>query len=422
MALKPLLFIFIFIGTFIGAIFITPFIGLCGYIMSYNLNPIGFWWGKQLPEIFQRYSLLFFLACLGGMIVHWSKLRYRHLLEGQEILLILFILIIWISTLTGVPSHGLGENSLKMTKVCIILLVASHLVTNLKYYNIMVWIYILSGLYSGFEIFNSDSLSFIGGRLQSGVGGSDFSEGNFLAAHYLIVLPWIGIYFLKGKLRHKCFCLFAAVFIVNSLILIESRGAFLAILAGGITALIVTGKKYRNKIVFLLLLGLAGFIYLSDTTFWTRMNTIDTNESTMGRSAGGRIEAWKVAIEMFNDYPYGVGEGNFKILAGLYNPDAEGRDTHNTFFRCLAELGLQGLVVLLFMIYMAFKYLKMIQNSININTQLGQEYSLHILALRISLVMYIVTTCFLSHTYVEEFYWVLMFPLFLKRCYENEFE
>ncbi len=420
LAIKPLIFIAFVITAFFASILINPFIGLCGYLLSYNLNPTGFWWGQQIPDIFQRYSMFFAIACITGMLFHWSKLRYRRFLDTQEILLIAFICIIWMSTFIGISTPELGHNTMKMTKIFIILFLASHIITNIKYYNIVVWVYIAASLYSGFEIFSSSNLSFSDGRLQSGVGGSDFSEGNFLAAHYLMVSPWIGINFIKGDWKIKLFCAISAAFIVNTLILIQSRGSFLGIAVGIMATLVIGGSKYRKKIIFLLLIGIMGFFYLSDKSFWTRMDTIETKEETMDSSASGRVEAWRAAIEMFSDHPFGVGEGNFKTLIGNYNPEAAGRDTHNTFFRCIAELGMFGITIMLFMIYNAFKILSQIKNSLDINSLIGHEYALHILALQISLIMYLVTTLFLSHTYVEEFYWLLMFPLFLKRCYENE--
>lgn len=422
MPLKSLLFIFITIGAVFGSIFINPFIGLCGYILSYNINPTGFWWGKALPEIFQRYSLIFSVACFAGMIIHWYKLKFRYFFDRQEILFIIYICIIWISLFTGVPTATLGENALKMTKVCIILLAASHLVTILKYYKIMVWIYIFAALYSGFEINFSESIIYRDGRLDTGIGGSDFSEGNFLAAHYLMVLPWIGINFLKESWKGKLVCFFAAAFIVNTLILIQSRGAFIALGVGTIALFYYAGRKHRKKIFAAVIIGITGFFYLSDASFWERMNTIETEQTAMDESTVGRIEAWRAAVQMVNDYPYGIGEGNFKTLIGNYNIEAGGRDAHNTFFRCMAELGLQGLVVLLLMIWTAFQKLKQIHRRTNTETAIGHEYTLQVLALRIGLIMYLVTANFLSHTYIEEFYWVLMFPLFLKRCMENEKE
>ncbi|MCG8633363.1 MAG: O-antigen ligase family protein [Desulfobacterales bacterium] len=420
MGLKSLLYMVSMLSAVFGAVAINPVIGLVGYLLSYNVNPLSFWWGYQVPGFLHRYAMIFSVSIMAGMVFHFSRLRFFKWFEAQEILMILYIGIMWISTFTGIPTDALGENVLKMTKVTLILLMASHLVTDIKYFNWVVWVYIFAAFISGFEIFSSDTVSYRGGRLDMGIGGSDFSEGNFLAAHYLMIMPWVGIKVLTGSWKVRLFCLMTTAFVVNTLILIESRGSFLAIGCGVIMTLFLSGAKFRKQILTLLACGAVGFIFLADASFWNRMHTIETDQSTMDRSAMGRIEAWKGAIGMFEDHPFGVGEGNYKRIIGDYVPQMAGRDTHNTFFRCLAELGIQGLAVLLLMVQNAFRMLSRIKKQLDVNDPGDQEFSLHILALRISLLMYLVTTMFLTHTYVEEFYWLLMLPLFLKRCFDNE--
>lgn len=420
MPIKTILFMAGSVVALIGSVVVHPFIGLAGYLLSYNINPTSFWWGQNLPGLFQRSSLIFTIACLLGMIIHWSKLKFKSFINKQEVYLILYILVICLSTVVGVQTEMLGYNTEKMVKVSIILLMASHLVTDFKLYKIMTWLYVFSAFVSAYEIYSSSSLVLSGGRLHVGVGGGDFREGNFLALHYIMIFPWVGIYFLTGKWKEKLFCMATAAFCLNTLILIKSRGSFLAIGAGIIYTLLVVGKQYRNKIIMLLVIAAAMFVYLSDASFWTRMDTIDVEGSAMDKSSSTRLVAWQVAIEMFKDYPLGAGEGNFKVLGDGYNPDLGGHDTHNTFFRCLSELGIFGITLLLLMIQNAFSMLKKIRKKLDLRTQIGQEYSLHIFALRTSLVMYLVGTMFVSHTYVEEIYWLLMLPLFLQRCYENE--
>jgi len=48
-----------------------------------------------------------------------------------------------------------------------------------------------------------------------------------------------------------------------------------------------------------------------------------------------------------------------------------------------------------------------------------EDFSWHIYALKIALIVYLVAGIFITHTYIEEFYWLLMFPVFLKRSVEN---
>lgn len=418
MALKPLLYMISVTSAAMGSVFVTPVIGLIGYLLSYNVNPLSFWWGSMVPDFFQRYSLIFSIVIMVGMVIHYTKIRFVKWFETQEILLLIYIGFMWVSAMTGVPTEALGSNVVKMTKVCLILLVAGHLVTDLKHYNWVVWVYVVSAFLSGLEIYTSDTVSFHGGRLDVGIGGSDFSEGNFLAAHFLMIMPWIGIKFLSGNWAARLFCIVTAGLVVNTLIMIQSRGAFLAIAVGSVMAIFYSGPRFRKHLLALLLAGAMGFVYLSDTSFWSRMDTIDTNEKTMDTSASGRIEAWKAALRMFEEHPFGIGEGNFKRLVGDYNPSIPGKDTHNTFFRCLAELGIQGLALLLLMVQNAFRMLSNLKAQLDPDTALGQAVSLHVLALRVGMVMYLVTTMFLTHTYVEEFYWLLMFPVFLKRSVE----
>ncbi|PID78156.1 MAG: hypothetical protein CSB21_01645 [Deltaproteobacteria bacterium] len=421
MPVKSLIYMFGLIFASGSSVFINPVFGVYGYLLAYNINPLGFWWGRLVPAIFQRYALFLAASCLLGFVLHWSKLRIRRYFESQEIFFIIFIMFIMLSDIIGLSDISSDSNDIKMFKVAIIILMSSHLITDFKYYKVVIWIYIISGFISSYEIIFGGNAFFTDGRLQSGVGGSDFSEGNFLAAHYLMILPWVGIRFLGGGWKSKIFCLVTAALTANTLIIIQSRGAFLAIAFGIITAIIKADKVFRKKIILLLFVGILGFFYLTNTSFWTRMGRINTDESEMDRSAAGRIEAWRAAMLMFSDYPFGVGEGRFKKIIGEYVPEAAGRDAHNTFFRCLAELGIQGIAILLILILNAFRILSKIEKEVreSQNEEFASEINLEIFALRISLSMYLVTTMFLTHTYIEEFYWLLLFPVFLKRCWEN---
>ena len=126
---------------------------------------------------------------------------------------------------------------------------------------------------------------------------------------------------------------------------------------------------------------------------------------------------------MAKDYPLGVGVGQFFGHAGNYVPEAAGRDTHNTFLRCLAELGFHGLLVLLLMIFTSFLILRRIEiSSTRLAPEYGRFYLLNAFAIKISLIVYFVTAMFISSVYIEEMYWLLMMPVFLKRALENESE
>ena len=247
--LKTILYLILLSSCIIGSIVYTPLIGILGYLFSYNINPVGHWWGGVLLDWGIRYSLFLAIATALGLILHRPRPKLRGFLNFKYILLIGFLGLVWLSIPLGFGLNPEESNAVKMTKVIIILLMASYVIINLRRYEIMIWTLIIAGLYLGFEAYGAPDWMFRGGRLNVGVGGSDFGEGNFLGAHFAMLLPFLGAMFLKGRLEElRLFVLLPGVFVTNSIILCRSRGIFLAILVGIISAIIFSIRRQRLKI------------------------------------------------------------------------------------------------------------------------------------------------------------------------------
>lgn len=420
MPLSTILYLAMFLVSVFGCVAVSPFWGLIGYIITYHINPVSQWWGNYVPQALGRYALIFGMATFSGMIIHNNKLRFNRFFESQEILLLLLLLTIWVSIPLGQDlSFEFSEHAIKMSKVTLILLMASHLITDIKKYETMVYIFIITGLYLGFQTYNAPPSMFIGQRLGGGIGGSDLSNGNMLAAHFCMVLSFIGVMFLKSGWKTKLLCIISAAFIVNGLILIQSRGSLLGLGCGGICAVLFAKNISRKKIIAILLVGLIGSTFLVNKSFLERMKLIKTDVETMDVSAKSRIDVWVVALLMIKDHPLGVGVGNTAAMVGNYNYELAGLDTHNTYLRALTDLGYHGLFVYFLMMFNAFKILFTTEKAVSkLNNQ--RDYYWHIYALKIGLVSYFVVVTFVSATYIEEFFWFLMFPVFLKRSVENK--
>lgn len=416
--LKPILYLFLLSFSMLGSVVYHPLMGLIGYILTYNINPAGQWWGSALVEFGVRYSLFLVLATGLGMVLHRGKVRFKSLLEVQEILLIIFVGLIWLSILLGLGFNEKETNALKMTKVMIILLMASHVITDLKKFEMMIWTLIIAGLYLGVEAYNAPDWMFAGGRFDRGMGGSDFAEGNFLGAHFAMLLPFIGIMFLKGDWKRRIVCLISGVFVTNSIILCRSRGVFLAIVAGMLAAILFALPGKRLKLMLGMTIFMVGALLMTDPGFWSRMGEIEYNESKMDLSSRGRLQAWEAALSMTADHPLGIGEANFTKVVGSYNKSMTGRDTHNTYFRCIAELGIIGFIVFLLLIINAFRMLSKIRKEAEILPN-GKDFLWHVYAIRVALVIYLVCGMSMTHTYIEELYWLFFFPVFLKRSLIN---
>jgi len=420
--LKSILFLIVYLTSLFGCLVYYPLLGVLGYIITYNIDPARQWWGEPLVGMGLRYSFFMGAAIAVSMFLHKERLNFNRALHSQEKLFFILVLIMWVSIVLGLPGYNSENFALKMTKVALFLWMLTRIVTSLKNYEIILWTLILVGFYLGIEALGISTYDY--GRIDSGVGGSDFSEGNFLGAHLAMLLPFIGIFFLKSGWKIKAICLLAGAFVTNGIVLCRSRGVFVAVITGTVFAIIKAPSGLRGKIMIGVTIVAIGAFFLIDPGFWSRMQRINPDVFSVERqddSASGRILAWKAALSMASDYPLGVGQDNFKKYVGQYNPAIPGRDTHNTFLRGLAELGIQGLAIYLIMIANAFRILKRLKNKIRgLNNE--TDYKWHIYALSVSLVIFLSSGMFITHTYIEELYWLLMFPVLLERAVENEQE
>ena len=402
-----------------GSIIITPFYGLIGYLVTYQINPNSYWWGAFVPSVLSRYSFILGAVVIVSSFLHYSKLKFVKVLDSHEVLLLLFLLCIWLSIPLGLNlGFGINQHVTKMTKVILILLIASHVITNKRQYEVFIYIYVISGMYLGIETYNAPAHLFAHGRLGQGIGGSDLSNGNMLAAHFIAVLAMLGVLFMKNGWKTKLFCILAAAFMVNGIVLIRSRGSFLGLMACAVSALLFSVNVDRKKILIYLIIGMMGSISLVDQGFFERMELIQTDTETMDLSAKSRVDIWIASIGIIEDYPLGVGVGNSDKIMSQYSEHGD-KDTHNTYIRCLTDIGYHGLVMLLFFIYSAFRTLSFINRHAKLLPN-KEFYQWHAFALKIGIIGFLITVVFVTATYTEAFYWLLMLPLFLKRCLENE--
>jgi O-antigen ligase len=97
----------------------------------------------------------------------------------------------------------------------------------------------------------------------------------------------------------------------------------------------------------------------SQSGYFDRLQTIRTYEEADEESAISRLHFWRVAIDMAEANPIGVGLFNYEqaydrydFLDGLYGHK---RSVHSSHFQVLAETGLVGTVAYLFAFVLAYR-------------------------------------------------------------------
>lgn len=419
----------IFIGLFsictIGAVAL-PHLGVYGYLADYSIGPSKQWWEAPFHGLGIRYSFTLALATITGFVLQYKKIKFGSaVLQAQEILVLIFLLMIWFSFLIGsstvVRYETVDHPTIKFTKIVIFLFLMTHIISDRNKLNGLMWVFVLCALILGLQAWDMPRRAFVSGRLE-GIGGADFAESNFLAAFMAAMLPIIGIQLLRTKKwMNKLLCLSAAAFTANTVVLCRSRGAFVGIFMGCMAALLMAPRRHRKKIVVGLVLGAMGGLSVSDEQFLERLTTIVVSEQEeRDESAMSRFRLWSAGLQMVNDHPMGIGIGNWYQAIGRYIPEYEGKDCHSTFVKCIAELGVHGFFIFSLIVFFALNEIRRIRK---ISGRLPPEieHDFVLLAFGIFLSIVIILTCGLTITmiYMEGLWILLMLPVCLRRSCEN---
>ena len=420
MPLKVLLFLSIYLTCAFGALF-DPILGVCGYIFTYSVYSEHVWWGAILAQYPIRYSFTMALFLFAGMLLQKNKINWTiRPYNKLEASFYLFIGIIALSLILGIaPNTHSYDLFNKMFKISLFLFMFIRVVNTLKYYQMLIFTLIATGMFLGFQAYQAPASMFIRGRLNM-LGGPDFAGANEFATFLGAILCFFGVAILKAKKWPlKFLYIIGAAFVLNGIILTRARAIFIAMLAATIYAIIFTPKKWRKQILIYLILGGILFFQLVDLGFFARMKTLKNPEQEA--SAVSRLWIWKASLKMLKDYPLGVGIGNFGRMIGNYDERVIGRDAHNTFVRCYGELGIHGLAFFMFIILLVFKQLRHIQN-ITRGTPLESRANLEVFALSLAIIIYLVAGLSHTHLYIEAQWWLFAMPICLEKAVLNEIQ
>ena len=407
-----------------GGALLNPILGVAGYMSHYVIGPERQWWAAPINHLGIRYSYTLALLTAVGMALHWGKINFgKSFLVRQEKLILAFLGVVWLARILGSDTVGwysvVDHPSVKFTKIVIFAIMMSHVVTNLKNLDRLLWIFIFGAVILGIDAFGEPRSSFVRGRLNT-VGGSDFTEANALAAYLAAMLPIIAVQFLRSGWIGKAICLVAGVFATNAIILTRSRGAVIGIVAGLFTALMFAPAKYRGKILVGLVVLILGGLYLADPQFMARISTITYSEDQMDSSSQSRIEVWQGGIKMFMAHPLGVGPGNFYQEIGNYAVNHPHRDAHSAFIRCAGELGVLGIVLFSALIINALIFLRrIIKQASALPRSVQDQFVLAAFGLIVSLAVLTGSCVTMTLLYMEGLWWMLIMPACLQRIMEN---
>jgi probable O-glycosylation ligase (exosortase A-associated) len=392
----------------------NPFVGLLMWVWLGIMNPHRLTWGfaQGMP-----FAQIVAICTLVSMVVHTAKL-YPFPRDRVAITLVFFVLWLCISPLTSFHPELEFKYWDRVIKIQVMGLAALMLVGNRDQLHKLTWVLALSIGYYGIK----------GGLFTIVTGGhfrvwgpphSFIADNNQLALAIVMTVPLFRYLQLHSVNRWvKRGCLAAVVLCAAAAIGSQSRGAFLALSA---MAFFLWTKSRRKGLVGVLVLAAVPIAWLLMPESWTqRMGTIQSYDQD--GSAMGRINSWWMAWNLALDrFPIGGGFAIYERDIFLrYAPDPNTvLVAHSIYFQVLGEHGFLGLA--LFLAVFGFTWVNGAWIVRNTKDKAGLEWARDLAAMsQVSLIGYAVGGAFLSLTYFDLPYYIVVMMIVLRGLVKRE--
>ena len=343
-------------GLFLVLIFVRPAWGVALYMLSFFACPPLWWWGKGSSIASIRWNFYGGIGLLVAVILSrllrgskfdtnkWSR---RILWASLGILVNATIVHIIFARNMEVSSSAY----FLLAKFVLLFWMIALTIKDKKDFNIVIMSMVMGAAYIGYEATVNDRGRLRADRLE-GIGAPGANGANQCASLMVTMLPLVGTIFISGSRKQRLLMLPIAPMIINVILLCNSRGAFLAAIAGGMVFVLVAPSRVRKQAMYVFGLGIiATWFMLNDPRILERFSTVLASEEERDSSAAGRLDYWKAGIRMISDYPMGAGGDGFKRVHGpKYIQEVSGaefgaRSVHNGYINEACEWGIQGIIL-----------------------------------------------------------------------------
>lgn len=314
----------------------------------------------------------------------------------------------------GVAFSVVTDNFLKVALLFLLLVGIVRGVKDLE--RLAFWYMVGTILYAVYALQNLDMLLASGGwRFNSmALGGYD---ANDFALFCVSGLPF-AVHFIRrsGQGAVRLIALFGIPVLGAAIVFSGSRGAFLAAAAVGIFVLVRFRSIRLGWRVAAVAAAAITIVATAGDQYWEQMKAIGDPEQDYNRTAvSGRIQTWQRGLGYAAQFPItGLGAGNFGMAEGtvateLRRLQEQGIGTpwntaHNTYVQVLAELGVPGAVLFVWLLGAAWREMRRAER--NPPTRNAQSL---VQATKASTLGMLVGILFLSHAYTPMLYVLLAF-------------
>jgi putative inorganic carbon (HCO3(-)) transporter len=394
------IFVTVVVFGMLPMVFKKPYWGAVLWIWISVMNPHAQGWGfaRSFP-----FAAIIAVTCLLTLV----KTKEDKSVPMPPVMVMFVIFFFWMS-LTAVAGIHPDSNYFqwnKVLKIWFMTLVVLALVKKEEHINAVIWSIAISigyyGVKGGFFTIRTG-----GNERVWGPAGTFIDGNNEVALAFVMVIPLM--YYLMTLHKNK----WARIAFIVSMVLCAlsalgsySRGAMLATVAmGGFLWL-----KSKEKVTVGLGLVLVTPLLLAamPSKWFERMDTINTYQDD--ESAMGRVNAWKMAVNLAQDRPLG---GGFQIYDyetfRLYAPIPEDvHAAHSIYFQVLGEHGFIGLFIYLTIGVLTWRTCSWVTKHAKPFPDLKWAFDLGLMT-QVSLLGFAVGGAFLSLAYFDVPYYLMV--------------
>lgn len=420
MSKTALLWLAIYCGSLV-ATWVDPVYGLIGVFTEYYRRPGFQWWGDELPRL--RWNLIVTAVFAASVLVRYAQLRPLPKIHKATIACVIaFAINLWFVNLAYAidPTRPM-EFATYWSKVALMMpLLVILTLRSPRALDIFFMANIIGVAIWGWDAYTDPHRE--AARLVR-IGSGDTLNDNFAANHLLLMLPLAVVMAINAKTKiEKYIAAVAIPFIVNTLILCNSRGSMVGLLVALGTVPLLARKGYRVRSVGVGLAVVVCLFVLADPQFIERQRSV-TNYEEDG-AAEGRLEGWRQAGRILADHPLGVGARGFHVLIPRYSAElaarhaGEERAPHNTAILVMTEYGVAGIILWLLAYFNVFR---MITEARRASLRLQDPYYYYrIVGLSVGITGSLVASLFSDRLYSEGIYWLVAAALATHRLVRAE--
>jgi len=317
-----------------------PYIGVLLWTWVSFMNPHRLCWGFAYDFPF---AMIVAVVTLISLLI--SREPKKILWTRETVILLIFILWMVITTIFSVYPILAWPQLDKVVKIQLMVFVTMMVMQTRERLNLLIWVLTLSlafyGVKGGIFTITNGGIYHVRGPAGTFIGGDN--EMGLALVMTIPMLRYLQLIAPKVWIRQAI----TAVIVLCALAAIgsQSRGAMVGMAAMGVFFWL----KSRSKLFTTLLAVVAATLILMTMPkqWFDRMATIENYQQDA--SAEGRINAWKMALNLAKDRPLGGGFSTFQRgMFAVYAPDPDNvHDSHSIYFEVLGEHGFFGLFLFL---------------------------------------------------------------------------